>query len=45
VLADGEVAGWTSDGHVCGPQFFFDRPIRPDSKAVHERIMKFFSKL
>jgi hypothetical protein len=24
VLADGEVAGWASDGCVCGPPFFFE---------------------
>jgi hypothetical protein len=45
VLADGEVAGWTSDGHACGPQFFFDRPIISDPKPVFERVTKFFDKL
>jgi hypothetical protein len=45
VLADGEVAGWTSDGAVCGPQFFFGMPIVSNPTAVFERIMKFFSKL
>ncbi|HLX69895.1 MAG TPA: hypothetical protein VKV04_09745 [Verrucomicrobiae bacterium] len=44
VLADGAVAGWTSDGCVCGPQFFFDRPIVSDPKGVYERIVKFFEK-
>jgi len=45
LLADGEVAGWTSDGRVCGPQFFFDGPIVCDSQGVFERIMTFFTKL
>jgi hypothetical protein len=42
MLADGEVAGWTSDGYVCGPAFFFDGPYTSDPKAVFERIMRFF---
>jgi hypothetical protein len=45
VLADGEVAAWTSDGYVCGPSFFFDGPITSDPKRVFERIMNFFTKL
>ena len=43
VLAEGEVAGWTSDGLVCGPPFFFEGPINSDTKGVFERLMKFFS--
>lgn len=45
VLADGAVAGWTSDGYVCGPQFFFDGPVNSDPKNIYERIVKFFEKL
>lgn len=45
VLSDSVVAGWTSDGLLCGPQFFFDGPIVSDSKGVFERIMNFFTKL
>ncbi|HTV40092.1 MAG TPA: hypothetical protein VMF08_05935 [Candidatus Sulfotelmatobacter sp.] len=45
VLAEGEVAGWTTDGVVCGPQFFFEKPIVSDPKGVFERIMNFFAKL
>jgi hypothetical protein len=45
VLGDGEVAGWTSDGYVCGPSFFFDGPRASEPALVFERIMKFFSKL
>ena len=45
VLADGEVAGWTSDGHVCGPAFFFEGPFTSKPEAVFERLMKFFSRL
>jgi hypothetical protein len=45
VLADGEIAGWTSDGHVCGPQFFFDTPIMSEPKRVFEHVTKFFENL
>ncbi|HUA37785.1 MAG TPA: hypothetical protein VMA35_05220 [Candidatus Sulfopaludibacter sp.] len=45
VLSDGEVAGWTSDGLVCGPQFFFEEPIVSNPKGVFERIMNFFANL
>jgi hypothetical protein len=45
VLADGEVAGWTSDGCVCGPPFFIDGELARDGKGVFERIMNFFTKL
>jgi hypothetical protein len=45
VLANGEVAGWTSDGCVCGPSFFFDGPHTSDPKGVFERIMRFFDRL
>lgn len=44
-LADGEVAGWTSEGHVCGPQFFFDYIHHPVPQKVFEGIMKFLSHL
>jgi len=42
VLAEGEVAGWTSDGFVCGPSFFFEGPITSEPIRVFERIMNFF---
>jgi len=44
VLSDGEVAGWTSDGYVCGPSFFFDdqRPSNP--QRVFNRIEDFLSR-
>ncbi len=45
VLADGEVAGWTSDGYVCGPSFFFDGPYTSEPERVFERIMRFFARL
>jgi hypothetical protein len=44
VLADGEIAGWTSDGHVCGPSFFFDGSQVSEPESVFERIMKFFAR-
>jgi hypothetical protein len=44
VLSDREVAGWTSDGYVCGPSFFFDdqRPSNP--RKVFHRIEDFLSR-
>jgi hypothetical protein len=44
VLADGEVAAWTSDGYVCGPSFFFEdqRPSNP--RRVFHRIEDFLSR-
>jgi hypothetical protein len=45
VLADGEVAGWTSDGLVCGPQFFFDGPRDSNPMGVFGRILDFFTRL
>jgi hypothetical protein len=45
VLADGEAAGWTSDGFTCGPSFFFDFPHASDPKSVAERIGLFFDRL
>jgi hypothetical protein len=45
VLADGEVAGWTSDGHVCGPAYFFEGFYTSDPTAVFERVRNFFEKL
>lgn len=45
ILAESEVAGWTSDGLVCGPQFFFEKPIVSDPSGVFERVMNFFTKL
>jgi hypothetical protein len=41
VMADGEVAGWTSDGYVCGPSFFFDGPHVSDPKSIFDRLMNF----
>lgn len=40
VLSDGEVAGWTSDGQVCGPPFFFEDRLCPDAAEVMKRIMQ-----
>jgi len=44
VLSDGEVAGWTSDGYVCGPSFFFEdrRPSNP--REVFNRVEDFLSR-
>lgn len=45
VLADGGVAGWTSDGHLCGPPFFFDSNRASEPEAVFERILKIIAGL
>jgi hypothetical protein len=45
VLAEGEVAGWTSDGFVCGPSFFFEGPIKSEPIRVFEHLMNFFKQL
>src|ERR1043166_7481638 len=45
VMADGEVAGWTSDGYVCGPSFFFNGAHLSDPKSVFDRLMNFFRRV
>lgn len=45
VLSEGEVAGWTSDGHVCGPAFFFDGPRISEPEVVFERLMRILNRL
>jgi hypothetical protein len=45
VLADGEVAGWSSEGHVCGPSFFFEQPYVSDPKRVFDALTRFFIRL
>jgi hypothetical protein len=45
VLADGEVAGWASDYHVCGPAFFFEGTYDSEPKAVFESIMGFLARV
>lgn len=45
VLCDGEVAGWTSDGHVCGPAFFFEHEHQSEPEAVFDRLMQFMKRL
>lgn len=45
MLSDGEVAGWTSDGHVCGPAFFFENEYQSEPKLVFERVMQFLKHL
>lgn len=39
LLAQGEVAGWTSDGCVCGPAFFFEQPVSSNPAGVFQRLM------
>lgn len=45
VLSDGEVAGWSSDGHVCGPQFFFDGVYNSEPSRIFENILQFLNRL
>jgi len=45
VLADGEVAGWTSDGYVCGPSFFFEEARPSEPIRVFERVLQFLKSL
>jgi hypothetical protein len=44
-LSHGEVAGWTSDGHVCGPKFFFGEPFVPEPGIVFERLKQILDSL
>jgi hypothetical protein len=41
VLSDREVAGWTSDGFVCGPKFFLGEEPRSEPAKVYERLEQF----
>jgi len=45
VLADGMVAGWTSSGQLCGPQFFFEGSRTYDPYVVADRVQKFLNRL
>jgi len=45
VLSDGEVAGWTADGHVCGPPFFFEGEFNSEPQEVFNRVMQFLNLL
>lgn len=46
VMADGEVAGWTSMGACCGPDFFFENRGRAGNvAAVHFALTQFLKSL
>ena len=45
VLSDSEVAGWTSDGYVCGPKFFFAHDYRLEPDKVFAAILRFTAAL
>ncbi len=45
VLCHNEMAGWTSDGHVCGPKFFFEGEYVAEPEAVYDRLMACFKPL
>jgi hypothetical protein len=44
ILSDGEVAGWTSDGYVCGPSFFFEEQRPSNPQKIFHRIKDFLSR-
>jgi hypothetical protein len=45
VLSEGEVAAWTSNGHVSGPSFFFDGRFRPEPHLIFQAITRFCQRL
>jgi hypothetical protein len=45
VLADADISGWTSDGRVCGPPFFFDGSRTSEPGLVFARMMQFLARL
>jgi hypothetical protein len=45
VLSEGDVAGWTSDGHVCGPPFFFEGQHHSEPLEIFERLRQFLARL
>jgi len=45
VLSDVEVAGWTSNGYVCGPKFFFEGVQNSEPGRVFGHIMQFIGQL
>lgn len=40
-----EIAGWTSEGAVCGPPFYFESPSEPHPEAVFEACLQFLAHL
>ena len=44
-LSDGEVAGWTSDGCVCGPRFFIEGTGPSEAGKVFQRMDEFVLRL
>jgi hypothetical protein len=45
VLSDNEVAGWTSDGHACGPGFFFEGVQPSEAEQVFSRLLQMLTLL
>ena len=45
VLSGSEVAGWTSEGHVCGPEFFFEGGRKSNPERVLECLRQFLNQL
>jgi hypothetical protein len=45
VLSDIEIAGWTSDGYVCGPKFFFEQDHISAPEKVFDAVSRFVAAL
>ena len=45
VLSSGEIAGWASEGHVCGPQFFFEGTHHSDPARIFANVLQFLNYL
>jgi len=45
VLSNGSVAGWTSDGAVCGPDFFLPETDNAQPQVVRRAVLKFLAHL
>ncbi|HXJ74801.1 MAG TPA: hypothetical protein VNM37_18240, partial [Candidatus Dormibacteraeota bacterium] len=43
VLSDLAVAGWVSNGSVCGPPFFLHKPEQAQPDAVRQAVLEFLS--
>ncbi|HXJ58227.1 MAG TPA: hypothetical protein VNU68_16345 [Verrucomicrobiae bacterium] len=43
VLSDLAVAGWVSNGSVCGPPFFLQKPEQAQPDAVRQAVLEFLS--
>ena len=35
------LAGWTTDGHICGPGFFFDSVQTSEAELIYRQLLNF----